>query len=153
MSKHFVVLCGLAASLAGGCGERSTTPAPVSSAGGDAAAMVTQLEREWVNAIVQKDVATIERLLAPDFTGTTGDVRYGKAEAINDVKTGLHSTLDIEDVDARAYGDDTVVVTFDQQERSKHGDEDFSGHYLFTNVWVKQGGHWVAVASHGNRIR
>jgi hypothetical protein len=41
----------------------------------------------------------------------------------------------------------------DQSEKSRHGSDDFSGHYLFTNVWVKRNGQWQAVASHGSRLR
>jgi ketosteroid isomerase-like protein len=145
----------LAAFLAIGCGGGQTpAAAPAAAAGGngDVEQVVRQSETEWVTAIVHKDTATIERLLAPDFIGTTNDVRYGKAEAINDVKTGVHDILEMADVQIRVYGD-TAVVTFDQNERSRHGEEDFSGHYMFTNVWVKQGGRWVAVSSHGSRIR
>lgn len=143
----------VAAALATGCtgGQPATTSTPAANAG-DAELMVRQSEKEWVTAIVQKDTATIERLLADDFIGTTNDVRYGKAEAVNDVKTGVHDTLDMDDVQVRLYGN-AAVVTFDQKERSRHGEEDFSGHYLFTNVWVKQGDRWVAVSSHGSRVR
>jgi len=143
----------LTALLTAACGGGTTGNAPAASApADDAAQVVTQHEREWVNGIVQKDTGIIEKLLADDFIGTTNDVRYGKAEAVNDVKTGVHSTLDLEDVNVRVYGD-TAIVTFDQNERSKHGDEDFSGHYMFTNVWVKRNGQWQAVSSHGSRIR
>ena len=145
----------VAASLTLGCGgsqaPAKSTAAPTVDAA-NAAQVVRQSETEWVTAIVQKDTATIERLLADDFVGTTNDVRYGKAEAVNDVKTGVHDTLDMEDVQIRMYGN-AAVVTFDQNERSRHGEEDFSGHYMFTNVWVKQGDRWVAVSSHGSRVR
>src|SRR5437773_10188177 len=29
----------------------------------------------------------------------------------------------------------------------------FSGHYLFTDVWTRKNGEWIAVASHGSRER
>jgi ketosteroid isomerase-like protein len=156
MRNRLLVGIVVAASVAVGCraGQPPATSDQASPAGGaaDGAQTVRQLENEWVMAIVQKDTATIERLLADDFVGTTNDVRYGKAEAVIDVKTGVHDTLDMNDVQVRAYGD-TAVVTFDQTERSRHGSEDYSGHYMFTNVWVKQGDRWVAVSSHGSRIR
>ena len=52
----------------------------------------------------------------------------------------------------RVYGD-TAIVDVDQTEKSRHGDDDFSGSYLFTNVWVNRDGQWQAVASHGSRVR
>ena len=151
---------GMTALLTAACGGGTTGTTPPSSppattppAAVDASSMViTQHEQEWVNAIVHKDTGIIEKLLADDFIGTTNDVRYGKSEALNDVKNGVHNSLDMEDVNVRLYGD-TAVVTFDQNERSKHGEEDFSGHYMFTNVWVKRNGQWQAVSSHGSRVR
>ena len=58
----------------------------------------------------------------------------------------------LDDVPVRVFGD-TAIVDVDQTEKSRHGAEDFSGTYMFTNVWVKRNGEWKAVASHGSRIR
>ena len=78
--------------------------------------------------------------------------QYGKTEAIDDVRTGTHEMLDLGNIVVRVYGD-AAVTTMDQTEKSRHGGQDFSGKYLFTDVWVKQGGQWRAVSSHGSRIR
>jgi hypothetical protein len=99
-----------------------------------------------------KDTATVEGLMADDFVGTTNDRRYVKSEAIEDVKVGTHELLRLDDVQIRVY-DDTAIVDVDQTEKSRHGTDDFSGTYLFTNVWVNRNGEWRAVASHGSRIR
>ena len=74
------------------------------------------------------------------------------ADAIDDVKTGTHESLDLDNIKVRIFGD-TAVVTMGQTEKSRHGDSDFSGHYLFTDVWTKKNGQWIAVASHGSRVR
>jgi ketosteroid isomerase-like protein len=114
--------------------------------------VIAGLEREWVAAILAKDTAAIERLLADDFIGTTDEMRYTKAEAVEDVSGGVHEVLTLDDITVRPFGE-TAVATMDQTEKSRHDSEDFSGHYLFTNVWVKRNGQWRAVASHGSRIR
>jgi ketosteroid isomerase-like protein len=114
--------------------------------------VITRLEHEWVTAIVKKDADAIGRLLADDFTGTTDDQIYSKADAIEDVKTGTHESLELDNIKVRIFGD-TAVVTMGQTEKSRHGDADFSGHYLFTDVWAKKNGAWIAVASHGSRFR
>ena len=113
---------------------------------------ITRLEHDWVTAIVNKDTVTLDRLIAADFSGTTDDQIYSKDDAIEDVKTGTHESLDLDNIRVRLFGD-TAVVTMGQTEKSRHGDSDFSGHYLFTDVWAKRNGQWVAVASHGSRVR
>ena len=66
----------------------------------------------------------------------------GRSRAIDDVRTGTHEKLDLSNIVVRVYGD-AAVATMDQTEKSRHGGEDFSGDYLFTDVWVKQGGQCV----------
>lgn len=128
----------------------STTPAL--SAGAESPDQtITSLENQWVGAIVKKDTAAIDRLLADDFSGTTDDQIYSKADAIEDVKTGTHESLELDNIKVRLYGD-AAVVTMGQTEKSRHGDKDFSGHYLFTDVWARKNGQWIAVASHGSRV-
>jgi ketosteroid isomerase-like protein len=127
------------------------TAAPKANAE-DLQQVITQLEREWVAAILAKDTAAIDRLLSEDFVGTTNDQKYFKADAIADVQVGTHESLDLNDIDVRAFGN-TAIATMSQTEKSRHEKEDFSGKYLFTNVWIKTNGQWRAVASHGSRIR
>jgi ketosteroid isomerase-like protein len=140
------------------CGDSETAldpadpPAIVAAPAADAEATINGLEEQWVAAILAKDTQAIERLLADDFVGTTNDRRYVKREALDDVRDGTHEMLTLDDVQVRIYGD-TAVVDVDQTEKSRHGDEDFSGSYLFTNVWIKRNGEWKAVASHGSRVR
>ena len=126
--------------------------APSTDSRGDVEAAIATREEEWVAAIVAKDTATIDRLLADDFVGTTNDRRYVKRDAIEDVTEGTHELLRLDDVQVRVFGD-TAIVDVDQTEESRHGDDNFSGSYMFTNVWVKRDGEWRAVASHGSRVR
>ena len=58
--------------------------------------------------------------------------------------------MDLDELSVNVYGD-TVVVFTSQQEKSKYDGKDNSGHYHFTNVWVKRDGKWKVVASHGSR--
>ena len=140
-------------SCSGGSPPSNASPAPtVSAATEDTTKVITDLENEWVAAIVKKDTDTINRLLADDFSGTTDDQIYSKADAIEDVKSGTHESLDLDNIKVRLFGD-TAVVTMGQNEKSRHGNTDFTGHYLFTDVWAKKNGQWFAVASHGSRVR
>jgi ketosteroid isomerase-like protein len=150
-----VVIAAVGAWGCSGDNESSNTPASATPTVSSPTAIeetITKLEHDWVAAIMAKDVATIEKLLADEFVGTTNDRRYVKKDAIHDVQMGTHELLTLEDVQVRVFGD-AAIVDVDQVEKSRHDGEDFSGTYLFTNVWVKQSGEWRAVASHGSRVR
>jgi ketosteroid isomerase-like protein len=115
---------------------------------------ITDLERSWVAAIVMRDTATLDRILATEFNGTspTG-ATYTKEMAIADIKAGRYvvDRMDLDEISVNAYGNTAVAFT-GQREKSKSGAEDSSGHYFYTDVWVKKNGRWQVVASHGSRI-
>ncbi|MGB7217649.1 MAG: nuclear transport factor 2 family protein [Vicinamibacterales bacterium] len=147
----------LAACAGDGAQTSATTNAPPAVAAAPAVAenvqeVIAGLEQEWVKAILAKDTATVDRLLMADFTGATDSLQYGKSDALEDVRSGTHETLTLNNIVVHAYGD-VAIATMDQTEKSRHGKEDFSGHFLFTDVWVKRDGQWRAVASHGSRVR
>ena len=73
-----VVAAVVAASGCSGDDESADTGAPATTAAPSPTAVektITKLEHDWVAAIMAKDVATIERLLADNFVGTTNDRR------------------------------------------------------------------------------
>jgi len=114
---------------------------------------ITDLERSWAAAIVAKDTTTLDRLLAAEFNGTspTG-ASYSKEMAIGDLKAGVYvvDRMDLDQISVNVYGNTAVAFT-SQREKSRYGNEDFSGHYFYTDVWVKKNGRWQVVASHGSR--
>src|SRR5262249_22099717 len=116
-------------------------------------ATIIQLEKDWVAAITSKDTSALDRLLADDFVGTSPTAHYfTKRQAINDLKSGNYvvTRMDLEEPSANLYGDTAVSFT-SQQEQSTYAGKDTSGHYHFTDVWVKKNGKWQVVASHGTR--
>jgi hypothetical protein len=115
---------------------------------------IAKLERAWVSAIVDKDLGMLDELLAPEFTGTGANgVTFSKGIAIADLKSGSYvvDKMSLDEISVNVFGDTAVAFT-SQEEKSRYGDKDFSGHYHFTNVWVKRNGNWQAVASHGSRF-
>lgn len=165
MQRHLTLLAvGAAAFVMAACTQgtlpaasappaESTTPTVASPAAENVAEVVSQLERDWVAAIVKKDTATLDRLLAEDFTGTSPTAHiYTKAMAIDDLKSGAYvvTSMDLDEISVNSYGD--VAVAFaSQEEKSRYGGKDISGHYHYTDVWAKKDGRWQAVASHGTR--
>lgn len=131
-----------------------SAPAPVAAPSEDVEATITQLEREWVAAIVKKDTATIDRLLAEDFNGTSPTAHiYPKSMAIEDLTRNnlVVDSMELDEISVNVYGDVAVAFT-SQEEKSRYGETDTSGHYHYTDVWVKRNGQWQVVASHGSRF-
>jgi ketosteroid isomerase-like protein len=151
----FVLAAALAACTQSAEPNKVATPSIVAGTASTetVVAEITRLENEWVTAIKKKDVAALENLLAEDFNGTspTG-VTFPRTDAIEDLKSGAYvvESMDLDELSVNVYGD-TVVVFTSQQEKSKYDGIDNSGHYHFTNVWVKRDGKWKVVASHGSR--
>jgi len=116
--------------------------------------LITKLELNWALAIVNKDTAALDRVLAKEFNGTspTG-YTYSREMAIADLKNGVYDVtmMDLDQVDVNVFGNTAVAFT-SQTEISKYGDEDFSGHYHYTDVWIKKNGRWQVVASHGSKF-
>ena len=163
MKNHALALVALTL----GVGAWSCTAAPAPQATGSPAAAVSapaedvqtvqaavvQLEKDWVAAISKKDVAALDRLLADDFVGTSPTAHtYTKTNAIDDLKNAKYvvEAMNLDDVSVNVYGG-TAVAFASQEEKSHYAGADTSGHYHFTDVWVKKDGRWQAVASHGTR--
>jgi ketosteroid isomerase-like protein len=113
-----------------------------------------KLEMQWDEAGVKKDVAVYDRLLADDFmlTRPNGNL-VTKAQFTAELKSGedivFSSTLS--DMMVRVYGD-TAVVTYMEKAKETFKGRDVSGTSRWTDTWVKHGGSWQCVASHGSRV-
>ena len=130
------------------------TPASIPAPTEDVEATITQLEHDWVAAILKKDTATIDRLLAEDFNGTSPTAHvYPKSSAIYDLTKGILvvDSMVLDEVSVNVYGETAVAFT-SQEEKSRYDGKDTSGHYHYTDVWVKKDGQWQVVASHGSRF-
>ncbi len=115
---------------------------------------ITDLEKQWTQAIVKKDVDTLDRILAKDFAGTSPTAHtYYRDNAIDDLKSGRYvvTSMDLDEISVNVYPGAAVAFT-SQEEKSKYDGKDNSGHYHYTDVWIKRDGKWQAVASHGSRF-
>jgi ketosteroid isomerase-like protein len=115
---------------------------------------VTALERAWIDASRQYDVAWFERNLAASciLTDEHGVVT-DKAAMIADVKAQATKTesYSYETIKVQAYGDVAVATGISVVKGSYKG-KDNSGKYPWTDTWVKRGGQWQCVASHNSKI-
>jgi ketosteroid isomerase-like protein len=162
MTRQFMAPLVVAAAIVAAACSQGTAPAtppaetalgPAAASTEDVEATITQLERDWVAAIIKKDTATIDRLLADEFNGTSPTAHvYPKSMAIDDLTrdTFVVDSMVLDEISVNVYGDVAVAFT-SQEEKSRYAGVDTSGHYHYTDVWVKKGGQWQVVASHGSR--
>ena len=108
-----------------------------------------QMEKDWSNAGITKDAATLQRVIADDWVGVDYNGKtLSKAEVIADLKSGASTLQSIElgQLKVRVYGN-TGVVNGSDTEKSTWKGKDSSGHYVWTDVFVQRNGKWQAVSS------
>jgi ketosteroid isomerase-like protein len=104
------------------------------------------LDRQWGQALVQRDVPTLERLLSDDYTllDPSGQI-INKAQQIREVKSPVFAfaiksyktkdvSISITGRRATLRGHAVLEFTLDKQ--------DFTRHYWFTHTFVKRWGRW-----------
>jgi ketosteroid isomerase-like protein len=110
---------------------------------------VMQMERDWAQALVKADVATMDRILADDWFGQgPPGGSSNKAGALADLKSGdpKYDAVTVGEMKVRVFGD-VAVVTGTQDQKSSYKGKDTSGHSVWTDVFVKRQGKWQAVVS------
>jgi len=147
-----VLVSAFAASARTPAAQNAASPVRATAKNPEAA--IAQLERDWATAIVNKDAAALERLLADEFNGTSPTAHtFPKAIALGELKSGKYvvASMELDEISVNVYGDVAVAFT-SQNEKSQYAGKDTSGHYHFTDVWARKNGRWQVVASHGSRF-
>jgi mRNA-degrading endonuclease RelE of RelBE toxin-antitoxin system len=127
---------------------------PAQSKSGSVEQELIKLEKDWANALVKADLAFIEGTLADDYISTDSEGSVGtKNQEIATLKSGdyvLISTV-LDNFKVHVYGD-AAVYSGRSTDKAQFKGKDISGRYQWTDTWVKRGGCWQCVASHGSRI-
>jgi ketosteroid isomerase-like protein len=149
MTRHIPIILLAAATVSLAFGQAGTTQAKAKvSSQATVEDEFRKIENQWAEADKNKDAAALGRLLADDwiFLGPLGSET--KAQHLAGLKSGddkLESITLIE-MRVRVFGN-TAVVTGREHEKSTSNGKDTSGDYLWTDVFVKRQGHWLAVNS------
>jgi ketosteroid isomerase-like protein len=142
-TKMFLIAVWIGLSLSGSC-----VPAATNRASDEQ--QIRKIEQEWIDAIVKRDGGFLKKLEADDFTFTDPDgVVLDKAGDIKNTTTGdtVFDEFKIDSLKVRFYGD-TAIVNGLGTIKMHEQDEDLSGQYSWTDVFVKQKGEWKAAAAH-----
>jgi ketosteroid isomerase-like protein len=110
---------------------------------------LTRVERDWCKAEVKNDAAALSAILADDFTDVELEGKVtNKAQNIAELQAAKTTACDVDMLQFHIYGDTAIVVG-----RATIKSTTYNGQYMYTDVYVRQNGHWQAVASEGTEIK
>jgi ketosteroid isomerase-like protein len=103
------------------------------------------LVRLWDESYVKGDVATLDRLLADEFSFVAG---WNKSEYLASIKNRTpDSTVESavsERVEVQVYGETAVVTGLDTIKGRVKG-EPSTSRWMYMDVWIKRAGRWQCV--------
>jgi ketosteroid isomerase-like protein len=116
--------------------------------------MVIDLDRKRMAAMAQKDVATLNTLLADDLVYTHSSARLDtKQSLIGNMESGatVYTAVEPSDVKAQDVGD-AIVLTGLCRISVMSGGRPNSFSVRFTDVYANRGGRWQMVAWQSTRL-
>lgn len=120
----------------------------------DAEQVVMALDNEWAKAATQRDLVSLNRVLADDLVYTHNSGRVDtKAKFIAAIKSNqlVIESIDRDDLNTRVYGD-AAVITGRYMIKVKFKGKDVSGNTRYIHVYAKQNGRWQMVAHQATSI-
>ena len=116
---------------------------------------VRDLEREWRDALIAKDEATLRRLIHPLFKlvgiRSTGSVTVDLEQWIQALKRMDIASLEVRVSDCVSLSD-TIVATVDAQWRVRYLGQLIDERVLLTDVWVRVGDSWQVLRRHSSPV-
>lgn len=105
---------------------------------------LTELEHEWTVANINADKATLDRILADDYAGTTLDGKtQGKAEYLQTIERDtLTQKWEFEDLEVDLFGDRATLTG-----RVRFQIQDKPLEFRFIDKFVWRDGRWQATGS------
>jgi len=111
------------------------------------------VERQWAEALKNRDKQALNSLLADDFIFTDDEGQVSnKARYIEAVTQMKVDSYNLDDLTVRAYGTTGVVAGRWTGKFTVNG-RDASGAFRFTDTFTNRGGRWQAVASQNTRLQ
>lgn len=127
-----------------------SVPAFAGSAKADDEKAVLAAEKQYADALVKGDAATLEKLLADDLSYThSSALMETKADVLKGITSGKtkYKAIEFKTSKVRQYGNTVITnheMVFAQPERSNR--------VFVTMVWAKQSGGWQMVQRQATRL-
>jgi ketosteroid isomerase-like protein len=114
----------------------------------DSTALI-KLEDDWARALVRRDTAVFQRLLAKGFVYTENDQTMSRDDVLKSVSSGTDTVEAAanEDMKVHRFGK-TALVTGWLVVRGRGVTGPFERRYRYTDTWVKKDKQWHIVGAH-----
>ena len=112
-----------------------------------------QIEREWTDALVKKDMAWFEKALADDWASNTDGQIMKKAQMLAGLKGGPNKieSISLGPMRVLIFGE-TAVVHGLANEKSADKGKDTMAQYRWTDIFAKRDGRWRCVSSYSTKV-
>jgi len=107
---------------------------------------VLEVEREYIRANAERDVAALDRVLADDFTSFGGRIRKGQRLAMLANPYFVITSIKTDGVGVSVRGDEAWVSGRAQMSGSFRGSEFTTPRYEFTRRYERRDGRWQIVS-------
>lgn len=106
-----------------------------------------QFNEEWVEALIQGDMATLNRLMDDGCMFSYVLDGDDKAQFISDIQSGdlKVDALKRDNIEVRVYGSTGVLIAHDEADWQYKGNH-IQGHYRSIHVYAERDGQWQIVA-------
>lgn len=114
---------------------------------------IRRLQQEWMNAWVRQDVASIEQILAPEYTLTISSMParpITRQQWIEMLPRYTSQGFEYRDMRVRLLGDVAVVSSIGRGIGAKVDGVDRSFPFFLTDIWKKRDGRWQVVARYSS---
>ncbi|HEY3251501.1 MAG TPA: nuclear transport factor 2 family protein [Ignavibacteria bacterium] len=110
--------------------------------------MILQLEDSWATALVKRDAATFQKILADGFVYTENDQLYNRDTVLYYITYGTDTVEAAfnEDMHVHLFGT-TAVVTGWLIIKGRANGIKFNRRYRFTDMWMNTGSRWQIIAA------
>ena len=109
--------------------------------------LLRQMNDDWVKALVRRDDATLQRIMAEDFVFTYPLEGDDKTQFISDVVSGdlIVEHITRHQLSVRVFGNAAILTSRDSAKWIYRGRE-IEGHYKVIQVYSERDNRWQLVA-------
>ena len=132
----------------------SDQPTPGATADGAVEQALLKIERDWLNAALNKDRAELDKIIASDFIGHGEEGVRNKRQLLSMLmsRSLKIESAEISNMQPMVFGDTGIVHGMITSKESMGG-KDTSGQYRWTDIFEKRDGAWQCVGSYSQKVK